>query len=226
MDNRDYYQLLGITKDASAEEIKRAYRKLAMQYHPDRNRDKEEWANRKFKEINEAFFVLSDPEKRRRYDDFGSINDLDDIFGDQGMPTGLEDLFDDFSGGLMEPDILDDIFGPDIKRRKYRYRTFARGDDRSRKTMYETQNGIDLDTLFSRETKREETGVNYEIVLNETQASRGVEKELVRNGKRLKVSIPPNVKTGSKIRLNNALEKTDRQPGDIVITIKVRGQKQ
>jgi DnaJ-class molecular chaperone len=68
---KDYYQILGLAKNATAEQIKKAYRKLAMQYHPDRNPGKEEWANEKFKEINEAFGVLGDPDKRRQYDQFG-----------------------------------------------------------------------------------------------------------------------------------------------------------
>ncbi len=67
----DYYQLLGVTKSASAEEIKSAYRKLAMKYHPDRNANNPEVAE-KFKQINEAYGVLSDAEKRDRYDRFGT----------------------------------------------------------------------------------------------------------------------------------------------------------
>ena len=59
--SKDYYKVLGISKGASDQEIKKAYRKLAMQYHPDRNPEKEGWANQKFKEINEAYSVLGDP---------------------------------------------------------------------------------------------------------------------------------------------------------------------
>ena len=70
MASKDYYKLLGVAKDASADEIKKAFRKLAMQYHPDRNSAPE--AEAKFKEINEAYAVLSDPEKRKQYDMFGS----------------------------------------------------------------------------------------------------------------------------------------------------------
>ena len=73
MINKDYYWLLGITDTASADEIKSAYRKLAMQYHPDRNRGNEEWAGEKFKEVNEAFSVLGDPKKKRRYDQYGAV---------------------------------------------------------------------------------------------------------------------------------------------------------
>ncbi len=65
---KDYYEILGIRRDADQDTVKKAYRKLAMQYHPDRNPGREKWANEKFKEINEAFSVLGDTEKRRQYD--------------------------------------------------------------------------------------------------------------------------------------------------------------
>ena len=71
-EKRDYYEVLGVSKDASKDEIKRAYRKLAIQHHPDRNPGKEKWANEKLKEINEAFSVLGDPKKRKQYDQFGT----------------------------------------------------------------------------------------------------------------------------------------------------------
>ena len=68
-DSKDYYQILGITKSASTDEIKKAYRKLALQYHPDRNKNKD--AETKFKEVNKAYEVLSDPQKKQTYDQFG-----------------------------------------------------------------------------------------------------------------------------------------------------------
>ena len=68
---RDYYQVLGVNKGASEAEIKKAYRKMAMQYHPDRNQGNKE-AEEKFKEVNEAYAVLSDKKKRKEYDTFGS----------------------------------------------------------------------------------------------------------------------------------------------------------
>ena len=70
MAKRDYYEVLGVNKDASADEIKRAYRRLAMKYHPDKNPDNKE-AEEKFKECAEAYEVLSDTQKRQRYDQFG-----------------------------------------------------------------------------------------------------------------------------------------------------------
>jgi len=78
---KDYYQILGVPRNSTNDEIKKAYRKLAMQYHPDRNPGKEEWANDKFKEINEAYAILGDPEKRSQYDQFGTVGNIGDIFG-------------------------------------------------------------------------------------------------------------------------------------------------
>ena len=84
---KDYYQILGLARNATADQIKKAYRKLAMQYHPDRNPGKEEWANEKFKEINEAFGALGDPEKRKQYDQFGTVGNIGDIFDSQATRT-------------------------------------------------------------------------------------------------------------------------------------------
>ena len=73
MASRDYYEVLGLQKGASDDEIKRAFRKLAIKYHPDKNQGDTE-AEQKFKEINEAYQVLSDPEKKAQYDQFGTID--------------------------------------------------------------------------------------------------------------------------------------------------------
>ena len=73
MASRDYYEVLGIQKGASDDEIKRAFRKLAIKYHPDKNQGDKE-AEQKFKEINEAYQVLSDPEKKAQYDQFGTVD--------------------------------------------------------------------------------------------------------------------------------------------------------
>ncbi len=108
MSKRDYYEVLGIDRNASESDIKKAYRKLAMKFHPDVN--KEEGAEEKFKEINEANEVLSDPEKRARYDrfghegmtgqgGFGGFGGFEDIFGQGGFGGGFGTIFEEFFGG-------------------------------------------------------------------------------------------------------------------------------
>lgn len=98
---RDYYEVLGIERNASDEEIKKAFRKLAFQFHPDRNKESD--AEAKFKEVNEAYEVLSDPEKRASYDRFGSegVNGQGQGFGFEGFQgfEGFGDIFDAFFGG-------------------------------------------------------------------------------------------------------------------------------
>jgi molecular chaperone DnaJ len=112
MTKRDYYEILGVNKNASKDDIKKAYRKLALKYHPDKN--KSPGAEEKFKEISEAYGVLSDANKRSQYDRFGhagidsrytqedifkNIN-FDDIFGDLGFGGGFGSIFDMFFGGM------------------------------------------------------------------------------------------------------------------------------
>ena len=99
-DKRDYYEVLGVAKGASEDEIKKAYRALAKKYHPDANKD-DKSAEAKFKEINEAYSVLSDKEKRAQYDQYGHAG-VDPNFGAGGGFSGF--------GGGMDFD-LNDIFG-------------------------------------------------------------------------------------------------------------------
>jgi molecular chaperone DnaJ len=102
---RDYYEVLGLQKNASKEEIKNTYRKLALQYHPDRN--KEPTAEERFKEISEAYAVLSDDEKRKRYDMYGHVG-AEEAF--RGSEANFEEIFRDIGFGGFR-DIFDQIFG-------------------------------------------------------------------------------------------------------------------
>ena len=102
---RDYYEVLGVQKNASKEEIKNAYRKLALQYHPDRN--KEPSAEGKFKELSEAYAVLSDDEKRKRYDVYGHVG-AEEAF--RGSEANFEEIFRDAGFGGFR-DIFDQMFG-------------------------------------------------------------------------------------------------------------------
>ncbi|BBE42295.1 J domain-containing protein [Conexivisphaera calida] len=105
---KDYYEILGVPRDATPDQIKAAYRKLALQYHPDRNKSPD--AEEKFKEITEAYAVLSDPEKRRQYDAYGASGihqryTEEDLFGG----VNFEDLFRGF--GMNFGDLLNEMFG-------------------------------------------------------------------------------------------------------------------
>jgi molecular chaperone DnaJ len=101
MAKEDFYKLLGVEKNASEAEIKKSYRKMAMKYHPDRNKEKPEAAEKKFKQIKEAYEILSDPQKRSAYDQFGHAG-VDNSRG--GGPGG-------FGGGEGFGDIFGDVFG-------------------------------------------------------------------------------------------------------------------
>ena len=94
MTKKDYYEILGVKKDTTPEEIKKAYRKLALKYHPDRNSSDGD-TEKKFKEINEAYQVLSNPEKRARYDQFGSAEGMGG-FDFQGRGFSDSGNFGDF----------------------------------------------------------------------------------------------------------------------------------
>lgn len=110
MSKRDYYEVLGVSKNASAEEIKKAYRKVAMQYHPDRNPGDKE-AEEKFKEAAEAYEVLSDADKKAQYDRFGHAgmaNNGRGGFSGQGM--NMDDIFSQF-GDIFGEDIFGSFFG-------------------------------------------------------------------------------------------------------------------
>ena len=93
MSKRDYYEVLGVQKSTNKDEIKSAYRKLALKYHPDRNKSPE--AEEKFKEISEAYAVLSDPEKRKRYDTYGHVGN-EEVF--RGSEDNFAEIFKDISG--------------------------------------------------------------------------------------------------------------------------------
>jgi curved DNA-binding protein len=218
---RDYYGVLGVPRNASDGQIKKAYRKLAMQYHPDRNPGKEEWANEKFKEINEAYAVLGDPQKRKQFDQFGTVGNIGDIFSSPFTTTTFQEMMKDFGGAGLRFDFLDDIFGDFLKGRgsSFSFRSFGGKPGRVR---FEARPGqeINLDEIFGQARRPQE--VRYELAISRGEASEGVKKILKRRGKRLEVKIPAGVRTGNVVRLRNARQISDGLPGDILIKVIVK----
>jgi len=220
---KDYYQILGVPRNASDADLKKAYRKLAMQYHPDRNPGREKWANEKFKEINEAYGVLGDPEKRKQYDQFGRVGDIGDIFSSANTRATFEDLMKEFGGAGLGFGFLDDIFGDFLKGMgsSFTFRTYSRPGGRARSGPG-SRIRVNLDEILEQARRTQQQDVRYELTINADEASKGTKKTLTRKGKRLEVKIPAGVKSGSIVRLRNARQVTDRQPGDILVQIKVK----
>jgi len=218
MQYRDYYQTLGVKKDASQDEIKKAYRKLARKYHPDVNPDDPN-AEEKFKDINEAYQVLSDEEKRSKYDRFGSqwkqyqqtggrTEDFDwSQWSNQGQPGGgyrtvsQEEFEQMFGGGLGGfSDFFSTLFGGMAGARPSQ-RT-ARGT-----RTQAIQRGQDIE---------------HSVQISLEEAFNGTTRLLTfEDGRRIEASIPPGVKTGSKIRLSGQGGDGPRGSGDLYLKIKV-----
>lgn len=145
---KNYYEVLGIAKSASADEIKRAYRKLAAKYHPDRNKEKD--AEEKFKEVGEAYEVLSDPQKRQMYDQYGEAGVQGGGFGGQGgSPMGgdwsqYSQVFDMGDMSNLFGGMFGDFFGSSMggRRRTRRADEAEPGEDRevTIKIQFETAN--------------------------------------------------------------------------------------
>ncbi|MBI1922087.1 MAG: J domain-containing protein [Geobacter sp.] len=194
MANIDYYEVLGLKKGATPDEIKKAYRKLAVKYHPDKNPG-DKAAEEKFKQINEAYAVLSDPQKRQQYDAFGSSGfqqrySQEDIF--RGFDVG--DIFRDF--GFDTEDIFSRMFDGASFDRGYRRK--RRGADLS----------LDMQVSFREAVLGEKKRVAY-----------------LRGGRReeLSVQIPAGVKEGAKLRIPGKGEEgpPGEAPGDLYLLLHV-----
>lgn len=211
----DYYKTLGIEKSASADEIKKAYRKLALKYHPDRNPTDKKGAEEKFKKISEAYAVLSDPEKRQQYDNYGSEAfsrkfSQEDIFRGFDINDILRDLgfgglggFTVFGGG-----------GPRGRRQTYTQRVDPYseyfGEQQYRQTMQ--QRGEDLEYNLSITLEEAATGAEKKIALRQANATQ-----------ELKVKIPPGIGSGQKLRLpgKGSPGYSGAPAGDIYLNIQV-----
>ena len=222
MQKKDYYAILGVPQTATDNDIKQAFRKLAMQYHPDKNPGKEAWANEKFKEINEAYGVLGNVDKRKQYDQYGTTGEASDVFNNQNTQSTVEDMMRDFGGQGLSYDFLDSIFGDFTKKRNFSFHQYA--TDGSGRIFFTTPEDESMEeAYYTQQPQRQASpNVNYEINITREQAARGMEKDLPRNGRKLRVTIPPRIKSGTRIRLRNARMTTDGVAGDIYITVFVK----
>jgi len=199
MVKKDYYEILGVSKDDSQDAIKKAYRKLARKYHPDVNPG-DKVAEEKFKEISEAYEVLGDPEKRKQYDQFGSFDFGEGGFGGFNFDSaGGSYKTYSFSGEDFS-NIFEDIFGKSYGGRK--------------------SSGFDFRGNFA--MKGED--VEAEVEIDFLDAVNGAEKFLQVGGKTLKVKIPEGVNNGSKIRVAGKGQpgQGGAPDGDLYLKIKVK----
>jgi molecular chaperone DnaJ len=151
---RDYYEILGVNKGSGLDEIKTAYRKMAMQYHPDKNPD-DHTAEESFKEASEAYGVLSDPDKRRQYDAYGHDGLRNNNYGSY---TNVEDIFSAFSD-VFAGGIFDEFFGMGGRRSSGRRSTGERGADikiRLPLSLEEISTGVEKTIKLKRLVKCEE----------------------------------------------------------------------
>ncbi len=222
MAKRDFYEVLGVARNATADEIKRAYRKLAMKHHPDRAKGDKVQAAAMFNEVQEAYDVLSDEQKRRNYDQFGHAG-----VGAGGQPPPGGDPWEQFRraqqgrgggqtrtwqsgpgvsvedfdvGGEGISDIFEQLFG----------RGGGRGANRKQQRE-QPQRGAD---------------VEHPVTLTFEQAARGttLPLQINRDGKleTIDIKIPPGVNDGSRVRIKGRGQYTNGEPGDLYILTHVR----
>jgi curved DNA-binding protein len=216
MDFKDYYSTLGVSKTASQDEIKKAYRKLAMKYHPDKTKG-DKTSEQKFKEINEANEVLSDPEKRKKYDqlgknwkqyqqqggsqggfDWSQYANMGGNGGGGGGTYTFEGDLGDLFGGSGYSDFFDTIFGQS---------GFSGSRKRSGRRTAQIR-GQDLEAQM-------------EITLEE--AYKGATRIFEVNGQQIKLKIKPGIPDGHTLRLTGkgSPGADGGQAGDLLITIKI-----
>jgi curved DNA-binding protein len=207
MEFKDYYKILGVSRDATQDQIKKAFRKLAVKYHPDKNPGNKE-AEAMFKEITEAYEVLSDPEKRRRYDQLGESwkrtegEKYDDWFARNADIFRGEEFYD-FTADAEEifrrmggfSDFFESLFGnPFTGRRRGNLR---KGND-----------------------------FRAELNITAQQARNGTEQIIMGGFGRIKIRIPPGIRDGQVLRVPNQGSPgiLGGPPGDLYLTVRVRDQ--
>ncbi|MEA1866758.1 MAG: DnaJ domain-containing protein [Thermodesulfobacteriota bacterium] len=211
---KNYYKLLGVSKDASPEEIKKAFRKMALKYHPDKNKG-DKTAEERFKEVNEAYAVLSDSEKRRQYDTFGSTEfhrrfTQEDIFRNFDFSNIFQDIGGRgvFFGGRGGAEVsFDEILGQAFSGRSGGF------GGRSCKQGFQYSQPIGQDVVL-------------ELALSPQEIFKGSHKLIsIRTGgnpERISVHIPKNISSGKKIRVAGKGEQGPGGRGDLYLLISLK----
>lgn len=218
--SKDYYKILGVNKSASADEIKKAYRKLAMKYHPDRNKGNKE-AEAKFKEVSEAYAVLSDQEKRKQYDMFGAEG-FQQRFTQEDIFRGFDfsDIFQEFGfghyGGRKRgggTGIFENLFSGATRGSGYRAKADPFGSFFS---GFGGGTGAvkGQDVIY-------ELPVHLEDIVQTNQKT--ISYNIGGRHEQVKVKIPAGIPDGKKLRLAGMGQPgpEGRNPGDLYIKIKV-----
>ena len=205
MEYKDYYKILGVERNSSAADIKRKYRKLALELHPDKNPGDKKAENR-FKEINEAYEVLGDAEKRAKYDQLGSSFNAWQRTGGQPGNFDWSQWSSGFPGGGVRVEVgdLGDMMGgfSDF------FNTLFGGMGSANPSMRGVPVGRGRD-------------IEHPIAITLQEAYSGTSRTLQLDGKRLEVKIPAGAKTGTKVRVSGKGGSGGRQSGDLYLVVSV-----
>lgn len=205
MDYKDYYKVLGVTKTATQDEIKKAYRKLAIKYHPDKNKGNKQ-AEEKFKEIAEANDVLSDPEKRRKYDELGSNWNQYQNYSQPSTGSYSRRNYQDGANVDGFSDSFNDLFGRGGGFSDFFNMFFG---------------GRDEDTF----TQQPQKGTNLQARLHITleEAFKGTRKIIDLGDEKIRINIKPGIQHEQKLKIKGKGKKGVRNsvPGDLFVVIHV-----
>ncbi len=219
-DFKDYYSILGVNKSATADEIKKAFRKLAVKYHPDRNPD-DKAAEEKFKEISEAYEVLSDSDKRQKYDQFGQYWKQASQTGWGNGRTGAPNANVDFGGFDFSQysnfdEFINELLGRFSTPGGGAYQTYYGGN-----TGRTTTGFSDFGSGYAAQTPPKDQEATLKLTFSE--AFRGVQKRLNLGNEIIDVRIPAGAKSGSRVRVRGkgALNAYTQQRGDLYLNIQL-----
>ncbi|MBE2268796.1 MAG: DnaJ domain-containing protein [Anaerolinea sp.] len=198
---KNYYDILGVKRDASDTDIKKAFRRLAKKYHPDANPNDPQ-AEARFKEVNEANEVLSDPEKRKTYDRFGTVNPQAAGAGWGGAPGGYTYTTQNADVGDLG-DLINSIFG-------------ARGRGGA-----STRGSANFDYGFS--TRTDGQNIEQPVAISLREAYEGTTREVVKGDRTIRVKIPAGATDGTRVRLSGEGEAgvNGGKPGDLYLIVQV-----